>query len=82
MPPRRRGEAHCAASPSDGNAFAALTYCALRTEDADSVTVADIDDVFTRDNPLFAKLEQGLAGWISSGCAFSPLRCRSDDVGI
>ena len=44
------------------NAFAALTYCALRTEGADSITVADIDDVFTRDNPLFARLEQGLTG--------------------
>src|SRR3954447_2554671 len=34
----------------------------LRGEGAESVTVADIDYVFTRDNPLYAKLEQGLAG--------------------
>jgi len=34
----------------------------LRGEGADSVTVADIDYVFTRDNPLYAKLEGGLAG--------------------
>jgi len=33
----------------------------LRGEGAESVTVADIDYVFTRDNPLYAKLEQGLA---------------------
>ena len=33
----------------------------LREKGADSVTVADIDYVFTRDNPLFAKLEAGLA---------------------
>src|SRR5438552_7605025 len=32
----------------------------LREQGAESVTVADIDYVFTRDNPLFAKLEQGL----------------------
>ena len=34
----------------------------LREQGADSVTVADIDYVFTRDNPLYAKLEKGLAG--------------------
>jgi len=34
----------------------------LRDQGADSVTVADIDYVFTRANPLFAKLEAGLAG--------------------
>ena len=34
----------------------------LREQGADSVTVADIDYVFTRDNPLYAKLEAGLAG--------------------
>jgi len=34
----------------------------LREQGAESVTVADIDYVFTRDNPLYAKLEKGLAG--------------------
>jgi ATP phosphoribosyltransferase len=34
----------------------------LRGAGAESVTVADIDYVFTRDNPLYAKLEKGLAG--------------------
>ncbi len=34
----------------------------LREQGAESVTVADIDYVFTRDNPLYAKLEAGLAG--------------------
>jgi ATP phosphoribosyltransferase len=33
----------------------------LREQGAESVTVADIDYVFTRDNPLYAKLEAGLA---------------------
>lgn len=33
----------------------------LRDLGAESVTVADIDYVFTRDNPLYAKLEAGLA---------------------
>src|SRR5262245_16006134 len=32
----------------------------LREKGADSVTVADIDYVFTRDNPLYARLEHGL----------------------
>jgi ATP phosphoribosyltransferase len=32
----------------------------LREKGAESVTVADIDYVFTRDNPLYSKLEQGL----------------------
>ena len=32
----------------------------LREQGAESVTVADIDYVFTRDNPLYAKLEAGL----------------------
>jgi ATP phosphoribosyltransferase len=32
----------------------------LREKGADSVTVADIDYVFTRDNPLYAKLQAGL----------------------
>jgi ATP phosphoribosyltransferase len=34
----------------------------LRDKGADAVTVSDIDYVFTRDNPLYAKLEAGLAG--------------------
>jgi ATP phosphoribosyltransferase len=33
----------------------------LRDKGAESVTVADIDYVFTRENPLYAKLEAGLA---------------------
>ena len=34
----------------------------LREKGAESVIVADIDYVFTRDNPLYAKLEAGLDG--------------------
>jgi ATP phosphoribosyltransferase len=34
----------------------------LRARGAEAVAVADIDYVFTRDNPLFAKLEAGLGG--------------------
>jgi ATP phosphoribosyltransferase len=34
----------------------------LREKGAESVTVADIDYVFARENPLYAKLEAGLAG--------------------
>jgi ATP phosphoribosyltransferase len=34
----------------------------LRDKGAESVTVADIDYVFSRENPLYAKLEAGLAG--------------------
>jgi ATP phosphoribosyltransferase len=34
----------------------------LREKGAAAVTVSDIDYVFTRDNPLYAKLETGLAG--------------------
>jgi len=33
----------------------------LRDKGADAVTVSDIDYVFTRDNPLYAKLQAGLA---------------------
>ncbi len=46
---------HC--PPAHVHALASF----LREQGADSVTVADIDYVFTRDNPLFAKLETGLA---------------------
>jgi hypothetical protein len=46
---------HC--PPAHVHALASF----LREQGADSVTVADIDYVFTRDNPLFAKLEKGLA---------------------
>src|SRR2546421_4665520 len=45
---------HC--PPAHVHALASF----LRGEGAESVTVADIDYVFTRDNPLFAKLESGL----------------------
>jgi ATP phosphoribosyltransferase len=45
---------HC--PPGEVHALASF----LRQKGAESVTVADIDYVFTRDNPLFAKLEQGL----------------------
>jgi ATP phosphoribosyltransferase len=34
----------------------------LREKGASAVTVSDIDYVFTRDNPLYAKLEAGLGG--------------------
>jgi ATP phosphoribosyltransferase len=34
----------------------------LRDKGADAVTISDIDYVFTRDNPLYAKLAAGLAG--------------------
>jgi ATP phosphoribosyltransferase len=46
---------HC--PPTQVHALATF----LREKGADSVTVADIDYVFTRDNPLYAKLEAGLA---------------------
>ena len=46
---------HC--PPGQVHALASF----LREKGAESVTVADIDYVFTRDNPLYAKLEAGLA---------------------
>jgi ATP phosphoribosyltransferase len=45
---------HC--PPSNVHALASF----LRDKGAESVTVADIDYVFTRENPLYAKLEAGL----------------------
>jgi ATP phosphoribosyltransferase len=45
---------HC--PPANVHALASF----LRDKGADSVTVADIDYVFTRDNPLYARLEKGL----------------------
>jgi ATP phosphoribosyltransferase len=45
---------HC--PPANVHALATL----LREKGALAVTVSDIDYVFTRDNPLFAKLEAGL----------------------
>src|ERR1700704_111481 len=47
---------HC--PPANVHALASF----LRDKGAESVTVADIDYVFTRENPLYAKLEAGLAG--------------------
>jgi ATP phosphoribosyltransferase len=47
---------HC--PPGQVHALASF----LREKGAESVTVADIDYVFTRDNPLYAKLEAGLDG--------------------
>ena len=47
---------HC--PPANVHALASF----LREQGAESVTVADIDYVFTRDNPLYAKLEAGLKG--------------------
>jgi len=41
-----------------GNVHALASF--LREKGAESVTVADIDYVFTRDNPLYGKLEAGL----------------------
>jgi len=46
---------HC--PPANVHALASF----LRDKGAESVTVADIDYVFTRDNPLYARLEAGLA---------------------
>ena len=46
---------HC--PPAHVHALASF----LRDKGAEAVTVADIDYVFTRDNPLYAKLEAGLA---------------------
>ena len=46
---------HC--PPANVHALAGF----LRDKGAESVTVADIDYVFTRENPLYAKLEAGLA---------------------
>jgi ATP phosphoribosyltransferase len=45
---------HC--PPAHVHALASF----LRDKGAESVTVADIDYVFTRDNPLYARLEKGL----------------------
>jgi ATP phosphoribosyltransferase len=45
---------HC--PPANVHALASF----LRDKGAESVTVADIDYVFTRENPLYAKLEAGL----------------------
>jgi len=45
---------HC--PPGQVHALASF----LREKGAESVTVADIDYVFTRDNPLYARLEKGL----------------------
>ena len=47
---------HC--PPANVHALASF----LRDKGAESVTVADIDYVFTRDNPLYARLEKGLEG--------------------
>jgi len=46
---------HC--PPGQVHALASF----LREKGAESVTVADIDYVFTRENPLYAKLEAGLS---------------------
>jgi ATP phosphoribosyltransferase len=46
---------HC--PPASVHALASF----LRDKGAESVTVADIDYVFTRENPLYARLEAGLA---------------------
>jgi ATP phosphoribosyltransferase len=46
---------HC--PPSEVHALASF----LREQGAEAVTVADLGYVFARDNPLFAKLEAGLA---------------------
>ena len=45
---------HC--PPANVHALASF----LRDKGAESVTVADIDYVFTRENPLYARLEKGL----------------------
>jgi ATP phosphoribosyltransferase len=47
---------HC--PPGEVHALASF----LREKGAEAVTVADLGYVFARDNPLYAKLEAGLAG--------------------
>jgi ATP phosphoribosyltransferase len=47
---------HC--PPDQVHALASL----LREKGADAVSVARLDYVFARDNPLFAKLEAALSG--------------------
>jgi ATP phosphoribosyltransferase len=47
---------HC--PPGEVHALASF----LRQQGAEAVTVADLGYVFARDNPLYAKLEAGLAG--------------------
>jgi ATP phosphoribosyltransferase len=47
---------HC--PPNEVHALASF----LRQKGAEAVTVADLGYVFARDNPLFTKLEEGLAG--------------------
>jgi len=46
---------HC--PPGEVHALASF----LRQQGAEAVTVADLGYVFARDNPLYAKLEAGLA---------------------
>jgi ATP phosphoribosyltransferase len=57
-PPTSSGMVTLHCPPSEVHALASF----LRHKGAESVTVADIDYVFGRENPLYAKLEAGLAG--------------------
>ena len=57
-PPTSSGMVTLHCPPAEVHALASF----LREQGAESVTVADIDYVFGRENPLYAKLEAGLAG--------------------
>ena len=57
-PPTSSGMVTLHCPPAEVHALASF----LRQEGAESVTVADIDYVFARENPLYAKLEAGLQG--------------------
>ena len=56
-PPTSSGMVTLHCPPTEVHALASF----LREKGAESVTVADIDYVFARENPLYAKLEAGLA---------------------
>jgi ATP phosphoribosyltransferase len=57
-PPTSSGMVTLHCPPAEVHALASF----LREKGAESVTVADIDYVFARENPLYAKLEAGLDG--------------------
>ena len=52
--PRRLPTLHC----PPGRVYALTSF--LRAHGAEAVAVADLDYVFSKDNPLYAKLEAGL----------------------
>ncbi len=61
-----------------GQVYALASF--LREQGAESVTVADIDYVFTRDNPLYAKLEAGLAARALARVGAFALRPKHHEV--